>query len=155
MKVCLCVHLCAQEPGFPLEERPRYACDYRPVCLDEYLSVCLCLIPWYLHVTRCVWHPCVSGNSCMFVYLYVPVNVPENPSLHVIMRFCEFPECVLECGCVQGLLALCPPQLHSLLPEQADTCSLSTGTPPPTWQGQGRTRRQRQIWRQRQRLGGR
>nr|XP_051712750.1 uncharacterized protein LOC127493489 [Oryctolagus cuniculus] len=39
--------------------------------------------------------------------------------------------CVLECGCVQGLLALCLPRLHSLLPERADTCSLSTGPLPP------------------------
>lgn len=144
IKVCVCLRLRGHGPEFPLDECPRCACTWMrnpqcarvhhplvsvcdppcqaSVCFWGQLRIALCLCP-------CVC-PCGSPKTQLSMLLCLPVSaLSVCPGVWL---------------CVQGLLALCP-QLHSLLPEQADTCSLSTGPPPPTWQGQGRTQRQRQT----------
>lgn len=53
--VCLFVSVCVPMAlGFPLEKCPDCACDCFGVCLSKYLSVCVCMISWYLHVTLCL-----------------------------------------------------------------------------------------------------
>lgn len=53
------------------------------VCLylDEYFLACVCMIPWYLHVTRCIlvsfW---AQLHVALCIYLCVfPVN-PQEPN---------------------------------------------------------------------------